>query len=129
MAEILFRPGTKSVEGSGLEPKAFRYYLAALVKVPDAAPNREFILVLNFLSHGSMSDVVNEKTLLKCFRDAGKSTATEEERALGLLSLYPHLVSFPDRIFRARRKNGSGQLPIPFSFKCAGMLAHCSFLI
>ena len=43
----------------------------------------------------------------------------------------PHtpLVSFPDRIFRARRKNGSGQLPIPFSFKCAGMLAHCSFLI
>ena len=37
-----------------------------------------------------MSDVVNEKTLLKCFRDAGKSTATEEERALGLLSLYPH---------------------------------------
>ena len=39
------------------------------------------------------------------------------------------VVSFPDRIFRARRKNGSGQLPIPFSFKCAGMLAHCSFLI
>ena len=39
------------------------------------------------------------------------------------------IVSFPDRIFRARWKNGSGQLPIPFSFKCAGMLAHCSFLI
>ena len=29
----------------------------------------------------------------------------------------------------ACRKNGSGQLPIPFSFKCARMLAHCSFLI
>ena len=40
-----------------------------------------------------------------------------------------NIVSFPDRNFRARRKNGSGQLPIPFSFKCAGMLAHCSFLI
>ena len=39
------------------------------------------------------------------------------------------IVSFPDRIFRARRKNGSGQLPIPFSFKCVGMLAHCSSLI
>ena len=39
------------------------------------------------------------------------------------------LVSFPDRIFCACRKNGPGQLPIPFSFKCAGMLAHCSFLI
>ena len=39
------------------------------------------------------------------------------------------IVSFPDRIFRARRKNRSGELPIPFSFKCAGMLAHCSFLI
>ena len=37
-----------------------------------------------------MSDVVNKKTLLNCFRDAGKSTATEEERAFGLLSLYPH---------------------------------------
>ena len=24
-------------------------------------------------------------------------------------------------------KNGSGQLLISFSFKCAGMLAHCSF--
>ena len=45
------------------------------------------------------------------------------------LQVPPTLVSFPDRIFRARWKNGSGQLPIPFSFKCAGMLAHCSFLI
>ena len=32
------------------------------------------------------------------------------------------------RIFCAGRKNGSSQLPIPFSFKCAGMRAHCSFL-
>ena len=39
------------------------------------------------------------------------------------------LVSFPDHIFCACRKNGSGQLPIPFSFKCTGMLVHCSFLI
>ena len=37
-----------------------------------------------------MSDIVNKKILLKCFRDAGKSTATEEERALRLLSRYPH---------------------------------------
>ena len=40
-----------------------------------------------------------------------------------------NLVSFPDCIFRACRKNRSGQLPIPFSFKCAEMLAYCSFLI
>jgi len=39
------------------------------------------------------------------------------------------IVLLPDRIFRARRKNGYGELPIPFSFICAGMLAHCSFLI
>ena len=39
------------------------------------------------------------------------------------------LVLFPDCIFYACRKNRSGQLPIPFSFMCAGMLAHCSFLI
>ena len=36
------------------------------------------------------------------------------------------LVSFPDRIFRARWKKGSGELPL--SLKCTGMLAHCSFL-
>ena len=28
-----------------------------------------------------------------------------------------------------RLNNRFGQLPIPFSFKCAGMLAYCSFLI
>ena len=39
------------------------------------------------------------------------------------------LVSFPDGSFHACQKNGSGQLPIPFSFKCAGMLAHCSFFM
>ena len=39
------------------------------------------------------------------------------------------IVLFPDRIFRTRRKNGSGELPIPFLFKCAGMLVHCSFQI
>ena len=39
------------------------------------------------------------------------------------------LVSFPDHIFRGHWKNVSGQLPIPFSFKCTGMLAHCYFLI
>ena len=32
------------------------------------------------------------------------------------------VVSFPDCIFHACRKNRSGQLPIPFSFKCAGAL-------
>ena len=37
-----------------------------------------------------------------------------------------NIVSFPARIFCACRKNGSGQLPIPFSFKCAGVLVHCS---
>ena len=33
---------------------------------------------------------------------------------------------FPDRIFRG--KNRSGELPIPFWFKCAGILVHPSFL-
>ena len=46
-----------------------------------------------------------------------------------VLSAYHHLVSFPDCTLRARWKNGSGQLPNSFSFKCAGMLGHCSFLI
>ena len=32
----------------------------------------------------------------------------------------PHLSGPPE-------KNRSGQLPISFSFKCVGMLAHCSF--
>ena len=63
-----------------------------------------------------------------------KDRKTKRSAAL-ILQAFPvnvcryYIVSFPDRIFRARRKNGSGQLPIPFSFKCAGMLAHCSFLI
>ena len=39
------------------------------------------------------------------------------------------VVSFLDHIFCAHQKNRSGQLPIPFSFKCAGRLTHCSFLI
>ena len=39
------------------------------------------------------------------------------------------IVLSPDRIFCAHRKNESDQLPIPFSFKCAGMLAHCSLLV
>ena len=39
------------------------------------------------------------------------------------------LVLFPDFIFRAWWKIGSGQLPNPFSFKWARMLVHCSFLI
>ena len=37
----------------------------------------------------SMSDVVDEKTLLECFRGP-ESTATDEERALRLLSRHPH---------------------------------------
>ena len=41
----------------------------------------------------------------------------------------PLIISFPDRIFYDNRKNGSGQLPILFSFKCAEILVHCSFLI
>ena len=47
----------------------------------------------------------------------------------GLIQQVRKLVSYPDRIFHTHRKNRSGELPIPFSFKCAGMLAHCSFLI
>ena len=39
------------------------------------------------------------------------------------------VVLFPDRIFRTRCKNGSGQLPIPFSFKCTRMLAHCNLML
>ena len=35
----------------------------------------------------------------------------------------PLIISFPDRIFYDNRKNGSGQLPILFSFKCAGRIA------
>ena len=46
---------------------------------------------------------------------------------LGMTYITAQLVLFPDRIFRARRKNRSGELPIPISFKCARMLAHCSF--
>ena len=37
------------------------------------------------------------------------------------------IVSSQNCIFRACQKNGSGQLPIPFSFKVTGMRAHCSF--
>ena len=37
----------------------------------------------------SMSDVVDEETLLECFRDP-ESTTTDEERALRLLSQHPH---------------------------------------
>ena len=50
---------------------------------------------------------------------------TEENIDIG----HYNLVSFPDCIFCACRKNRSGQLPIPFSFKCAKMLVYCSFLI
>ena len=42
---------------------------------------------------------------------------------------HPFPMWTPDRIFWAHRENGSGQLPIPFSFKCVGMLVYCSFLI
>jgi len=35
----------------------------------------------------------------------------------------------PRRFFAIRRKNAPGDLPIPFWFWCAGMLAHCSILI
>ena len=53
----------------------------------------------------------------------------------GLYTLYtrpfPSFVevdhSFPDHIFHARQKNRSGQLPIPFSFKCARMLIGTLF--
>jgi len=33
------------------------------------------------------------------------------------------------RFFAIWRKNTSGDLPIPFWFLCARMLAHCSILI
>ena len=42
---------------------------------------------------------------------------------------WTHLLLSPDHIFRARWKNGSGQLPFPFSFKCAETRVHCSLLI
>ena len=45
----------------------------------------------------SMSDVVDEKTLLECFRHP-ESTATDEERALRLLSRHPH----PERVRKIR---------------------------
>ena len=45
----------------------------------------------------SMSDVVDEKTLLKCFRDP-ESTTTDEERALRLLSRYP----YPEQVRKFR---------------------------
>ena len=44
-----------------------------------------------------MSGVVDEKTLLKCFRDP-ESTVTDEERALRLLSRYPR----PERVREIR---------------------------
>ena len=44
-----------------------------------------------------MSDVVDEKTLFECFRDT-ESTTTDEERALRLLSRYPH----PERVWEIR---------------------------
>ena len=50
---------------------------------------------------------------------------TEENIDIG----HCNLVSFPHYIFCTHWKNRSGQLPIPFSFKCAEMLAYCSFLI
>ena len=46
----------------------------------------------------SMSDVVDKKTLLRCFRDRMKSTATDGEQALQLLSRYPR----PDRVREIR---------------------------
>ena len=69
---------------------------------------------------------------------ANKVTEAEQKRTIlyfPCADLYDvqadqELVSFPDRIFRARPpEKGSGELPIPFSFKCAGILVHCSFLI
>ena len=45
-----------------------------------------------------MSDVVDKKTLLKCFRDRMKSTATDDEQALRLLSRYPR----PDQVWEIR---------------------------
>ena len=44
-----------------------------------------------------MSDVVDKKTLLKCFRDP-ESTATDEERTLRLLFRHPH----PERVRKIR---------------------------
>jgi len=39
------------------------------------------------------------------------------------------VVSSPDPIIHVHWKNGSAQLHIPFSLKCAAMLAHCSLLL
>ena len=65
-----------------------------------------------------------------CYDSCAESeTSAESEASAEGLALASFLVSFPDPVFCTCRKNRSGELPVPFLFKCAGMLAHCSFLI
>ena len=63
---------------------------SVLVSVKSSPGTRLLVCVRmeKYLSY-SMSYVVDKKTLLKCFRDP-ESTATDEERALRLLSRHPH---------------------------------------
>ena len=46
-----------------------------------------------------------------------------------LLKTLPMASLVPRPHFLCVPAGKKGELPIPFSFKCAGMLAHCSFLI
>ena len=51
-----------------------------------------------------------------CYDSVGEASAESEASTEGL-ALASFLVSFPDLIFCAHRKNRSDELPIPFSFK------------
>ena len=46
-----------------------------------------------------------------------------ERQGCALGSLIPRLH------FSCHQKNGSGQLPTPFSFKCTGMLVYCNLML
>ena len=48
---------------------------------------------------------------------------------VGMKQPLPELVSFPADFSPSVGKSTSGNPPIPFRFKCAGMLAHCIILI
>jgi len=57
----------------------------------------------------------------------GVYTVNDEFVTLFCITTKSSLV--PRRFFTIRRKNTSGDPPIPFWFWCARMLAHCSILI
>ena len=63
--------------------------------------------------------------MLHCGRPASQPSVCQGNRAVVSHSLVPR----PHFSHLHAGKMQSGQLPIPFLFKCAGILAHCSFLI